>query len=162
MKNVFQSLLLVIAGSTQKELARQIKYLKVENEVLRSKLPARITVTAKERQRLAKFAQNLGKAIHQLATIVSPDTVMRWIREYQKDLKKPPAKRGRRRTPDDIRQLIVLLAKENEWGYTRILGELRKLGIRSISRNTVKAILKANGLDPGPKRGEGTWDEVLE
>jgi hypothetical protein len=31
------------------------------------------------------------------------------------------------------------VAKENEWGYTRIfLGELEKLGIRSISRNTVK------------------------
>ena len=41
--------LLVIAGATQRELARQIRYLKVENEVLRSKLPARISVTPKER-----------------------------------------------------------------------------------------------------------------
>lgn len=36
MKNIFQSLLLVIAGATQKELARQVKYLKVENQILRS------------------------------------------------------------------------------------------------------------------------------
>ena len=35
MTNVFLSLLLVIAGATQKELVRQIKYLKVENEILR-------------------------------------------------------------------------------------------------------------------------------
>ena len=35
MKNIYQSLLLVIAGATQKELASQIKYLKVENEILR-------------------------------------------------------------------------------------------------------------------------------
>lgn len=47
-------------------------------------------------------------------------------------------------------------------GYTRILGELKKLGVRSISRNIVKRILKDAGLDPGPKRGEGTWDEFLK
>ena len=50
--SLFRSLLLVIAGSTQRELARQVRYLKVENEVLRSKLPARSTVTPKERQRM--------------------------------------------------------------------------------------------------------------
>ena len=31
-----------------------------------------------------------------------------------------------------------------------------------MSRNTVKNILKENGLDPGPKRGAGTWDEFLK
>ncbi len=50
-------------------------------------------------------------------------------------------------------------AKENDWGYTRILGELKKLAIHSVTRNTVKNILKANGYDPGPRRGVGTWDE---
>jgi putative transposase len=45
--NVFQSLLLAIAiaTATQNELARQIKYLKVENQILRSKLPGRISVS---------------------------------------------------------------------------------------------------------------------
>lgn len=47
-------------------------------------------------------------------------------------------------------------------GYTRILGELRKLGINAVSRNTVKNIIKQNGLDPGPIRGAGTWDEFLK
>ncbi len=54
------------------------------------------------------------------------------------------------------------LAQENSWGYTRILGELRKLGIRKISRQTVKNILKEHGLAPGPQRGKGTWDEFLK
>jgi hypothetical protein len=58
--SIFQSLLLVIGGATQKELARQVKYLKVENQILRSRLPKRITVTLKERNRLVKFAQKLG------------------------------------------------------------------------------------------------------
>jgi hypothetical protein len=54
------------------------------------------------------------------------------------------------------------LARENQWGYTRILGELRKLGIQAISRNTVKRILKDAGFDPNPRRGEQTWDEFLK
>ena len=53
--SLFRSLLLVIAGASQRELARQVRYLKVENEVLRSKLPARITVTPKERQRYLRM-----------------------------------------------------------------------------------------------------------
>ncbi|MBS0207961.1 MAG: DDE-type integrase/transposase/recombinase [Planctomycetes bacterium] len=162
MTNVFQSLLLVIAGATQKELARQVKYLKVENEILRSKLPKRITVTPKERRRLVRFAERLGSAIHQLATIVGPGTLLRWIREDKGKKPRPPAKRGRRRTPEQIRRLVLKLARENEWGYTRILGELKKLGVRTISRNTVKRILKDAGFDPGPQRGEGTWDDFIK
>jgi putative transposase len=42
------------------------------------------------------------------------------------------------------------------------MGELKKLGIKPPSRNTVKNILKQNGLDPGPKRGQGSWDEFLQ
>jgi putative transposase len=48
--SVFRSLLLVIAGSIRRELVWQIRYMKMENEILRSKLPTRITITAKERQ----------------------------------------------------------------------------------------------------------------
>ena len=162
MTNIFQSLLLVIAGATQKELARQVKFLKVENEILRSKLPNRITIVPKEKTRLVRFAQRLGRAVRQLTTIVTPDTLLRWIRAEKKEGKKESVKRGRRRTPKEICKLILKLAKENQWGYTRILGELKKLGVRSISRNTVKRILKDAGFDPGPKRGEGTWDEFLK
>ncbi len=45
MKNLYHRLLLLIASATQKELARHVRYLKVENEILRSKLPARVMVT---------------------------------------------------------------------------------------------------------------------
>ncbi len=163
MASIFQSLLVVLAGANQKELARQLKYLKVENEVLRAKLPARITITPKERQRLLKFGAKLGKALRAMVTIVSPDTFLRWIREEKKSgQKKAPAKRGRRRTPEEIRKLVIKLGRETGWGYTRILGELKKLGVRAITRNTVKNILKEQGLDPGPQRGKGTWDDFLK
>ena len=56
-----------------------------------------------------------------------------WIRDNKKGKKKTPAKQGRRRTPEEIRKLVLKLARENEWGYTRILGELKKLGMRTWS-----------------------------
>src|SRR5690606_16923704 len=130
--------------------------------ILRSKLPQRVTVTAKERNRLVKFAQKLGgKVLRQLTTIVHPSTILRWIAAEKKH-KPKPQKRGRPRTPEEIRKLILIMAKENQWGYTRIMGELKKLGIKPPSRNTVRAILKEHGYDPGPKRGEGTWDDFLK
>jgi putative transposase len=162
MSSIFQSLLLVIAGSTQRELARQVKYLKVENQILRGKLPERITITPKERERLLKFGAKLGKALKHLLTIVTPRTFLRWIREAKKDRSKKPAKRGRPRTAAQIRKLILKMARENNWGYSRIMGELKKLKIKSITRTTVRNILKEAGLDPAPDRGEATWDEFLK
>jgi len=163
MVSIYRSLLLVIAGATHWELARQIRYLKVENEVLRAKLPLRITITPNERQRLLKFGVKLGKAIHQIVSIVTPGTFLRWIREAKQGARKglPAGKRGRRRTAEQIRKLIIKLAKENAWGYTRIVGELRKLRIRSVSKSTVRNILKEHGLDPCPKRSGTTWDEFI-
>lgn len=162
MRNIYHSLLLVIAGSTQKELASQIRYLKAENEVLRSKLPYRISVTAQEKNRLVRFGAKLGKALDKIVSIVAPGTLRRWIRESKKPGGIKPTRRGRPRTKEEIRELILRFARENNWGYTRIMGELKKLGIKPPSRNTIKNILKENGLEPGPKRGEGTWDEFLK
>jgi putative transposase len=161
--SLFRSLLLVIAGSTQRELARQVRYLKVGNEILRNKLPARITITPKERQRLVKFGAKLGRVLHELVTIVTPGTFLRWIRDEKRMgwRRIKPTQRGRSRTAEEIRRLIVKLAKENAWGYARIVGELKKLGFRSIKKSTVRNILKAEGLDPCPKRNGATWDEFV-
>jgi len=72
-------------------------------------------------------------------------------------------KPGRPRTKEEIRELILKLARENNgWGYTRILGELKKLGIHNIGRTTVAEIMRQAGWDTGPKRGEGSWDEFLK
>src|SRR5262245_7487488 len=141
MWNIYQSLLLIIAGATQRDLARYVRYLKIENQILRSKLPTRVEITPQERNRLVRFGAKLGGAIRELVTIVHPDTLRRWIREDRKGRKTARAKRGRPRTAAELRKLIVKLAKDNGWGYTRIMGELRKMNIRSVCRNTIKNIL---------------------
>ncbi len=162
MKNLYQRLLLLIAGATHQELARHVRYLKIENEILRSKLPKRVPVTPKEQNRLVKFGAKLGKALSELVAIVHPDTLRRWIRESQKSAKRKPIVRGRPRTQEQIRELILKLARENDWGYKRIVGEMRKLGIRQISRQTVRNILKEAGIEPAPDRTSDKWSNFLE
>ena len=44
---------------------------------------------------------------------------------------------------------------------TRIIGELRKLGITKISRQTVRNILKEEGIEPGPDRTSDKWETFL-
>ncbi len=61
-----------------------------------------------------------------------------------------------------LRELILKIARETGFGYTRILGELRKLGISRICRQTVKNIVKEAGIEPSPKRSTGTWDQFLK
>lgn len=68
--NIFRSLFYIIANATHNQLAQQIKYLKVENEILHTKLPKRVTISRQERQRLLKFGVKLGKAIDTLISIV--------------------------------------------------------------------------------------------
>ena len=114
MKNLYH-FLLPIAGSTRKELASQIRYLKIENEVLRSKLPKRISVTEKQRNKLVEVSSKLGKALNELVTIVHPDTSRRWIREAEgRAAKRKLTKVGRLRTKEDICEWIIKLAREND------------------------------------------------
>jgi putative transposase len=57
--------------------------------------------------------------------------------------------------------LIVRLARENpRWGYLRIVGELRTLGV-TVSKTSVASILARQGLPPAPRREGPTWSEFL-
>ena len=69
---------------------------------------------------------------------------------------------GRPNTLESVREIVIRIAKETGWGYSRILGEVRKLRIRCVGRTTVGNILKEEGLAPGPRRGPGTWNEFVK
>jgi putative transposase len=152
MRRAFQSLLFLLATGTERPLAKQVQYLKVENEILRGKLPNRVTVTPRERQRLLRFGKAVGAAIRELITIVRPEIFFRWLRGSATPQKASKSV-GRPATPVELRELVLRLARENAWGYTRIHGELKKLGLAHISRTTVANILHEAGLETAPQRG---------
>ena len=162
--NLLHPLLVFLASLTHQELARQVVFLREENRILRSRLPGRVVATPAEKSRLIKLGRDLGVKLRDLISIVSYSTFRRWVRDAETAhvASQPPSQpTGRPRTPSDIRELVLKLARENSWGYTRILGELRKLGIESISRSTVKAILKEHGIAPAPDRPRGSWSEFI-
>ena len=113
-------LLFLLAGASQPELIRQIQYLKVENRILRSRLPRRVVVTRRERERLLKYGRRLGPAIRELISIVTPQAFGMWLRAKTKKPKGKP-RRGRPRKPEMVRELVLRIARETDWGYTRIL-----------------------------------------
>ncbi len=148
----FQPLLFLLARSTEEDLRRQIEFLKAENEMLRQRVPKQhIVLKQHEREKLLKLGLAIGPGVRHVITIVAYSTFRRWVRKAENNEK--PIKTGRPRISVDIRELVVRIARETGWGYSRILGELRKLRVGRISRQTVKNILIENDLDPGPKRG---------
>ena len=83
-RNVYTALLLVVAKATNKELARYVSFLKAENQILRTRLPERLTLTTREKNRLVRFGRSIGSALNHICTIVHPNTLRRWIRESNK------------------------------------------------------------------------------
>lgn len=130
--NAFQAwqfLLVAIAGWTNRHQQDVIDYIQEENRVLRTKLKGkRIRFTDEERRRLAVKGKALGRSVlDQVASIVTPNTILRWYRnliatKYDGSPKRRP---GRPRVADEIPKLTVRLAEENpSWGYTTITGVL--------------------------------------
>jgi putative transposase len=160
MERIFQPLLFFLARCSRNELIRQIEFLKAENEMLRKRVPHRcIYLKDEERERLITLGQAIGDKVRHLITIVRPQTYCSWLRKLGNHV---PRKRvGRPKTPAEIQKLILRIAEETQWGYTRILGELRKLGYSRISRQTVVNIMKQAGLDPNRRRRPGVWDDFL-
>ena len=79
MSRFFHPLLFMLACSSKQDLARQLHYLKIENEILRGRLPKRIVVRPDERRRLLNAAKEIGSAMKGLVSIVKPATIMGWL-----------------------------------------------------------------------------------
>jgi len=101
-------------------LQAQVDYLKAENLLLREKLGTkRVRLTDAERRRLAMLGKALGrKGLAAIATIASPETILRWYRELVAKKYDGSQQRGqgRPRTAADVAAIIVKMASENSWG----------------------------------------------
>jgi putative transposase len=126
-----------------------------ENRVLKEQVKGRrLRLTDDQRRRLAAKGRPLGRRVlRQVATIVTPDTILRWhrqliARKWTFTSKRP----GRPGIMQEISPLIRRMATENStWGYTRIQGALKNLG-HGVARSTVARVLKAHGIPPAPDR----------
>ena len=149
-----------LAGWINQQQLDAIEYLREENRVLRQQLGGkRLCFSDEQRCRLAAKAKNLSrKALREIATLVTPDTLLRWhgrliADKYDGSRRRHP---GRPRIMDEIRTLAIRMAKENRgWGYTRIQGALGNLG-HVVGRSTIVNILKEQGIEPAPERNDKT------
>jgi putative transposase len=95
--------------------------------------------------------------------LVTPSTLLRWHRELVRRRWTYPrtGRRDRRCLPEDVVELVLRLARENRrWGYLRIVGECRKLGI-PVSATSVRSILRTHQVGLAPRRGGPSWAEFL-
>jgi transposase InsO family protein len=139
----------------------------VEIAVLRHQLAvlhrqvARPRYNPTDRMVLAALAKLLPRE-RWAAFLVTPATLLRWHRELiARRWTYPAVGRDRRGLDEEIVALVVRLARENpRWGYLRIVGECRSIGVR-VSATSVRRILRRHGLGPAPRRGGPTWRQFL-
>ena len=119
----------VLTGWLGRREREAIAYLIEENQLLRRQLgTTRLRLTDDDRRRLAARAHRLGRAaLREIATIATPDTLLRWHRELVRRkwaaFQRRP-RRGRPRLAEETKALIREMARENpRWGDRRIKGE---------------------------------------
>jgi putative transposase len=166
---ILQILIAMVAGWLQRHQQQVITYLLAENRVLKAHLGGRrLRLTDTERRRLAALAHPIGRIhLKTMATLVTPDILMRWYRQLiarKFDGSQHRQRLGRPPVAEEIERLTVQMAEENpRWGYRRIQGALANLGHR-IDAITVRNILRRHHLEPAPQRRKAgmCWTQFLK
>jgi len=162
----WQFTLLSLAGWLNRHQQAVIDYPKEENRILKEQLEGkRLNLSDSQRRRLAVLGKALGRRVlNQIATLVTPETILGWhrkliARRWTYSRKGP----GRPQIMKVITQLVLKMATENPfWGYTSIRDRLQNLG-HKVGRTTIANILCAYGLEPSPKRRKRTsWTTFLK
>ena len=108
-------LLLILSGWVHRRQLLVVEFLQAENRLLKERLSGkRIRFTEAERALLARKAKAVGRrALRELDTLVSPDTLMRWHRrlvaqKWDFSKRRGPGRPGIMR---EISQAIVRMAQ---------------------------------------------------
>jgi putative transposase len=166
---ILHVLIAMIAGWIQRHQQKAISYLIEENRVLKAHLGhRRLRLTDTERRRLAALAHPLGrKGLKDIATIATPDTLLRWYKrliaqKFDGSKRRRPC--GRPRVAEEVEQLVIRMAEENAtWGYRRLQGAMKNLG-HPIDAITVRNILRRHHMEPAPQRRKAgmSWAQFLK
>src|SRR6266404_4775471 len=148
---------LVSPFKTQARLEAEIILLRHQLTVLRRRVPSKAKLAVADRL-LFVWLYRLFPLVLNVATIVQPETIIRWhrtgFRLYWRWKSRSPC--GRPKVPMEIRRLIREMSLANRlWGAPRIHGELLKLGIE-VAQSTVAKYMARRG------RGRSqTWKTFL-
>ncbi len=150
--------LLLARSDCSKEL--ELLVLRHELSILRRQA-RRPRLTKSDRLVLAALSRVLPRRSWRTFP-VTPETLLRWHRRIVARRWTYPHRRpGRPPVDEEGRQLILRLARENgHWGYIRIVGEVRKLGI-NVSATLVRNVLARAGIPPAPERAGSSWRSFL-
>jgi putative transposase len=152
--------LVLLFGRSERSKELEIILLRHELAILRRQV-RRPQLTAPDRLALAALSRLLPRRSWQ-AFPVRPETLLRWHRLIiARHWTYPRRRPGRPPLDAEVRDLVLRLARENShWGYVRIVGELRKLGI-TVSATLVRNLLAGSGIPPAPRRDQLSWRSFL-
>ncbi len=158
VRNLFALVWLLARPRRSKEV--EILLLRHELAIVRRQ-SARPKLTRADRAFLAALSRSLPRPAW-ASLPVKPDTLLRWHRQLvSRRWTYPHTKPARPPLEPSLRTLILRVARENpHWGYRRIVGELKGLGI-SVSPTSVRKVLLEAGLRPAPQRGRSSWRAFL-
>jgi putative transposase len=143
---------LLLLCSTLPASLRYRQHLVLENLALRQQLAVLSRQSRRPKLQPAdrlfwSFLSRLWSRWRSVVVLVQPETVIRWQRTAWRRYWAWRSRRGptpgRSPVPREVRELIVLLTRENpRWGSMRIVGELGKLGY-DVSSRTVRRYRRA-------------------
>ena len=151
MDRLFYSLLTLALQWFRPRYNVHLQLLQAQIRMLRSRIDiSRIVPTPQEKAELLRLGALVDHDVAEVMHVVQPETYRKWVRQSKRGIvfKRP----GRPRIPMATVNLVLRMAEENvRWGYRRIVGEFKKLGIR-IGTTTVKQILRGNDIHPAPDK----------
>ena len=105
----------LLAGWLNQEQQKVLEYLQEENRVLKAQLGQQLRLSDEQRRRLAAKGKELGrKLLTEVATLVTPDTLLRWHRELiARKWTYPRRQTGRPPISSGIEELVVRMAKSS-------------------------------------------------
>ena len=157
LQRVLQLIVLLFRSSEFKEL--EIVVLRHELAVLHRQVQ-RPTFRGADRLFLTAASRLLPR-VRWSSFLVTPTTLLGWHRRLVAKRWTYPRRAGRPPISREVRAVIVRLARENpRWGYQRIVGELKGLGV-IVSATTVRKILHEHQLGPAGTRRGPSWREFL-
>ncbi len=143
----------IIPSDKSRIIAYQAQQLFITRRICNKK---KFRLTKTEKLTLLTFGRKITNRI-KYSFILSPKSLVKWHKILVRLRWTYNNRTGRPTIPEEIEKAVVRIAKETDWGYPKIKGELKKLGYK-VSETTIKNVLKRYVVPTSAQRkSSGTW-----